>query len=560
TLEYNNRNVIDSVHQSSTTSGDRHLRYSAQSSSSSSSLSSTQAVRTQPQHQLDCDFFLAESAIPRGGLGVFTAKYIPKGQPAQPFPDICLYVSNADADEGTEIYTHTWQDYRFGAQWLGGDNVRGQCMGLVTTFNSMGVKQFASARPAAVKELIHTNGGLDRSKDPGAGAITQYYGASSEVLRNLQPGAELLLHDGGFGGRSYQGDDSDDSLPVPPMRSPTWLQKHGMCVDHIKPGPATDPSMGRGAFANRNLAKGTIVAPAPLQIFPNRTKFLDYRSDDDEEEEEVDSSIPPSPEELIVNYCFQPKNSSLLLFPYGAGVGLINHSRDPSKINVKLQWSAHPMSHTPWLDEELSMRQFEKMQYPGSLILEFVATRDIAEDEEIFLDYGQEWDNAWKAHVEQWKPVTKDAATYRYPRDIDVTQPFRTKKEQETNPNPKNLRTVCESLNGKRKNLQLTPEQNNTVRWNGPGKWPEHLIACTIWDRKEKLFRNRTEYKYTVRWSHWIKGVKIKIAETGVPHDAIHFVDRPMQSDQHLVNAFRHPIGLPLEMTPSKWMDRSSMQ
>ena len=124
------------------------------------------------QQQADCTFFLAESAIPRGGLGVFTAKAIAKGEPAQPFPDLCVYVLDADPDRGTEIHTHTWQDFRFGAQWLGGDNPRGQCMGLVTTFNSMGVKEYSSARPAVDRALIHTNGGLHRGKDPGAGAMT----------------------------------------------------------------------------------------------------------------------------------------------------------------------------------------------------------------------------------------------------------------------------------------------------------------------------------------------------------------------------------------------------
>ena len=43
-----------------------------------------------PVGQLGCDFYLAESAIPHGGLGVFTAKPLEKGAPAQPWPDICV--------------------------------------------------------------------------------------------------------------------------------------------------------------------------------------------------------------------------------------------------------------------------------------------------------------------------------------------------------------------------------------------------------------------------------------------------------------------------------------
>ncbi|KAL3941547.1 MAG: hypothetical protein SGARI_000565 [Bacillariaceae sp.] len=546
-LEYTNDSNFADLSASSSES--RGLRYT------SSTSSIQQQQRQLQQQQADCTFFLAESAIPRGGLGVFTAKAIAKGEPAQPFPDICVYVTNADPDRGTEIHTHTWQDYRFGAQWLGGDNVRGQCMGLVTTFNSMGIAEYSSARPAVDRTLIHTNGGLDRAKDPGAGAITHYFGASSEARRDLQPGDELLLNDAGWGGNTYQDDNDDDALPVAPVRSPAWLQKHGMCVDHIKPGPATDPSMGRGAFANRKLLKGTIVAPAPVQIFPNRTEFL--ASNDDES-----TQSNSSPEELIVNYCFQPPNSSLLLYPYGAGAGLINHSPDPSKINVKLQWSNHPVSHKSWLDEELSMAQFAKMQYPGSLIIDFVATRDIAEDEEIFMDYGQEWDEAWAAHVQQWKPDPDASKSYVYPKDMDTSKPFRTVTEQMTNPDPKNIRTVCESLNSyKKKSLTFTEGKNNTVSWRGPGqRFPENLIACDIVDRKESSFGNGTDYTYSVQWFKKIDKKRTMIVETDVSHSAIHFVDRPGQSDQHLLNAFRHPIGLPLDMTPSKWTNQRNSE
>eukprot|EP00529_Nitzschia_sp_RCC80_P014148 CAMPEP_0113453974 /NCGR_PEP_ID=MMETSP0014_2-20120614/7628_1 /TAXON_ID=2857 /ORGANISM="Nitzschia sp." /LENGTH=734 /DNA_ID=CAMNT_0000345373 /DNA_START=445 /DNA_END=2649 /DNA_ORIENTATION=- /assembly_acc=CAM_ASM_000159 len=540
---------------------------------------------------LDCNFYLAESSIPRGGLGVFTATPIEQGQPAQPSSDICLYVTSAHRKEGTEIKTHTWQDFRFGAQWLGGDHVRGQCMGLVTMFNSMDVKQYASARPAADRTLIHTHGGLDRRKDPGAGAISYFYGASSVAKRDLEPGDELLLWDNSFGSESYddiggvggfntstyqardkeRGMKSHYHLSVPPSRSPAWLQKYGMCMDHLRIGPASDLTMGRGAFANRFLPKGTVVAPAPVQIFYNRSLFQSPKYYD--EDEDGKSTMKEEwPEELIVNYCFQPKGSSMLVFPYGQGVGAINHSRDPAKINVKINWSNHPMSRTSWLDDEISIRQFQKVQYPGSLILEYVATRHIAEDEEIFIDYGANWDEAWNTHANQWKASLAggEDQDYQYPTDIDRSQPIRTVEEQTKDPYASNLKTVCDTVNPKRKDLS----GKKPVLWERGGLfWPENLVSCDVLKRKKNdnnlNSRNMTEsgngyipkissdepYLYAVEWSYRLKNEeKVKIVEVNVPHSSIGFVDKKYKSDQHLINAFRHPMEFPAELTPASWL------
>ena len=52
-----------------------------------------------------CRFYLAESAIPRSGLGLFTAVDLQKGDEAQSMPDICIYVADTPAD------THFWHTY-----------------------------------------------------------------------------------------------------------------------------------------------------------------------------------------------------------------------------------------------------------------------------------------------------------------------------------------------------------------------------------------------------------------------------------------------------------------
>ena len=116
-----------------------------------------------------------------------------------------------------------------------------------------------------------------------------------------------------------------------PARSPEWLQENGWCVDHLDIRDSSIPGIGRGAFVKRDLAAGSVIAPAPLQAFKSRKIFQRTQ-----------------PEQLYVNYCLQPENSKMLFYPYGPGVNLINHSS--KNTNVKFQWSTNYLHKKEWLD------------------------------------------------------------------------------------------------------------------------------------------------------------------------------------------------------------------
>jgi len=57
-------------------------------------------------HNAQCRFFLAKSAIPQGGLGVYTTIDLALGQQAQSMPDICIYVP--DTPYGMHFDSHSW--------------------------------------------------------------------------------------------------------------------------------------------------------------------------------------------------------------------------------------------------------------------------------------------------------------------------------------------------------------------------------------------------------------------------------------------------------------------
>jgi hypothetical protein len=80
-----------------------------------------------------------------------------------------------------------------------------------------------------------------------------------------------------------------------PSRTPEWLAENGWCIDHVDIKQSTIDGAGRGLFVKRNLGVGTVLAPAPLQIFKDRKIFQKTQ-----------------PEQLYVNYCLQAANSKML--------------------------------------------------------------------------------------------------------------------------------------------------------------------------------------------------------------------------------------------------------
>mgnify|MGYP005840583093 CR=1 FL=1 len=515
------------------------------SSSNSSGRKDSYITQAQERQEPECRYYLAESSIPKAGLGVYTAIDIPEGDMAQPGPDACIFTTSRK--KGTEAKTHLWGSKRFGAQWLGGDRPKGACFGFVTNANSMGIKKYSVARQKGDPSIIYTTGGLSRYQHPGAGAVTQFYGVFLEARQNMQAGSELVIRDNHWGGDMYKEEFGR------PFRTPEWLRQYGMCIDHVDIQTATDPSMGRGAFARRFLPRGTMVAPAPLQAFPDRSKFGHAGPDHQ----------PDALDEMLINYSFQPANSGVVLFPYGAYFGFVNHNFDPSKINVKLRWSTNFMNHLQWLDPSITAEQFWNLYYSGALIVELVATRDIEEGEELFMDYGRAWENAWNDHVKKWKPYQ---GKYMYPYQMDFSLPFRTEAEQKDDPYPPNLILACDIGTC----LDCEKDVGIEFQWEEGRYLFEDWEICTILSRGKITDGNGASYEYKVALYPNEHSYRDELQPSGsddnksdddepsyvitqVPHRAIRFVDKPFQSDQHLEGSFRHPMEFPKEMTPPQW-------
>ena len=338
------------------------------------------------------------------------------------------------------------------------------------------------------------------------------------------------------------------------VKSKKWLVKHGTCVDNLKSGPSTIAEAGRGAFATRKLPKGTIIAPMPMLQIPETDLFAIYEVDPDKGEPNFDKN--PVNTQVAMNYCFGHPESHMLLMPVGSMVTLINH-QPPKRANAKVQWSnnKHWGNAEYWLDQNPESLVEDDYRHIG-IVMEVVAIRDIKEGEEVFIDYGDEWQAAWDDYMKRWEYMAKKDPKWPLKADDMKLEyrdkPFKTKEELELDPlaYPSGVQTACfvewEEVEDGRP--RKTSNGKDIATWTGPTKFKDYsgakMFACKVIDRTEKL--ENGSYNYTVRGEMQIENV---------PHAAITFVDKPYASDIHVPGAFRHPIGIPDEIFPQSWRD-----
>jgi hypothetical protein len=331
-------------------------------------------------------------------------------------------------------------------------------------------------------------------------------------------------------------------------RSLEWLQENGKCIDHMVPRPSTITGAGEGAFAKRDLPEGTVVTGSPVLVIPHY-KFLDmYNFEMDDEMDEETKEFIQSPlltKQVVYNYCLGHKDSTILLFPYGSGVAYLNHNA--SQANVRIQWAEHGTSghNETWLEK--TPEDMEDV-WETNLGIDYITTRPVREGEELFLEYGPEWEEAWKRHIENWEAPEETTTA----DDWNNNEPIRTQQEQTEKPYPNNIEMRCHV------HLAEHDWRENNLDWDrydlsGEEYQMVYGLPCEILDRDfddtytVDLFIDRLTF---VPVPDDFEDNHIR---TGVPREAIFFLDASYESDLYLENAFRHYIGIPDHMMPEAW-------
>ncbi|KAG7360202.1 SET methyltransferase domain containing protein [Nitzschia inconspicua] len=149
-----------------------------------------------------------------------------------------------------------------------------------------------------------------------------------------------------------------------------FLRENGKCQDHIRPNVSSVPHAGRGAFATRDLPKGTVVGYSPLvHVAVRGEEIYTINYDGRDHGNENNAKKPFSRPDLILNYSFGHRNSTILLTPYG-GYELVAHKPE-------------------WLEQDIDFLRDTNNKI--GLSFDYVALRDIKQGEEVFMDYGDEW-------------------------------------------------------------------------------------------------------------------------------------------------------------------------
>ncbi len=168
--------------------------------------------------------------------------------------------------------------------------------------------------------------------------------------------------------------------------------------------------------------------------------------------------------------------------------------------------------------------------------MEVVALRPIEPNEEIFIDYGPSWEEAWERHVESWKPSVEDDGSF---------VPVSTMNED-----VENYLLTKEGLD----NGASYPHNNVRIGCYVEEFWHK----CEIIDKSKG--KDGSAF-YSVKIRKWSSGGELGSGDlndyefpfvsgaSGVVNnlskDRIKFFAGPYSADQHLEGAFRHHISVP---------------
>ena len=190
---------------------------------------------------------------------------------------------------------------------------------------------------------------------------------------------------------------------------------------------------------------------------------------------------------------------------------------------------------------------------------DFVATRPIQEGEEIFLDYGDEWEHAWQKHVEDWAPVN-GAAEYECADDLNAAMASgelelltEFERLRRNLPGlPPNVDLECNDFFSDNLWITLAEEGILDQEVEAYESKAQHWHCYIL--RTEKS-ANNGEILYTVEARN-DDDTASRIWENA-PRAMFKFFDKPYTSDIFLENAFRHHINIPDKMIPDTWRNLS---
>jgi len=160
--------------------------------------------------------------------------------------------------------------------------------------------------------------------------------------------------------------------------------------------------------------------------------------------------------------------------------------------------------------------------------MDIVATKNIERDEEIFLDYGDAWSEAWNRHVRNWKPPP-DADKYVSARELNHLQTIKTTSEGYYDANY--VEQLCREHFRVTSGLTPNPEYVPYVYWGTMSNEARSSYYCRAVDRFRRKKDGETRYTVELYTRDETQNgqCRERLAEVllSVPRDVFLFVDFP---------------------------------
>jgi SET domain len=176
----------------------------------------------------------------------------------------------------------------------------------------------------------------------------------------------------------------------PTIQSSRQMKAFSTCWDpfrlevrsRVMESTTKDISGQYGVYTGRSIPRGSMVTWGSF-IPMHRTELHNAQDGSDE---------------LLLNYCYGHANSSLLLLPLAPTANAMNHAAAP-KANVRVQWDRSTVDPEKIFIAPTT-KLFQNKEMTVTLNIVYVALRDIKPGEELLLDYGPDWQDAWTKHME----------------------------------------------------------------------------------------------------------------------------------------------------------------
>jgi hypothetical protein len=360
-----------------------------------------------------CDYYLGESLIPQAGRGIFYfgSDSLAKDQVLEDSPTLFIRYE--------QIYQSILEDYIFESYHKDYGIL---LLGIASLINHGG-NQFSV-------QHYDSSDNTAESRSPSVymsslSAPTFYY---LENVLKLKNGEELLIDYGEewFENRSTFVETSEtimENRPHPKQEVSKSNLKGKICLATIELGETTKYQGGNGVFTKKSFQKGELIIVSPLLVLPYFVV-----------EESKNSS-------LLMNYCYynEDKAPSFAFLPLTIS-SLMNHYKtmylsdesliyplvDNDQPNVVMRWfnwsffiqcssekekrnedcladdRLHNIDTSVFKHQEREkLSEIETGRGFRDVMIGYYAMKDIKEKDELFLDYGHQWENAYSDFLVQ---------------------------------------------------------------------------------------------------------------------------------------------------------------